>query len=88
MRTGLSSAQLGNKNDQSTRYSHTVHDKRDAAPLIKAFDKNQMKTKNLFSWFEFQVSLLQVTPIIPSTLELQKWEDLDTQITCLITLNQ
>jgi hypothetical protein len=30
--------------DQSTRYSHTVNDRRDVAPLIKAFDKNKMKT--------------------------------------------
>ncbi len=33
------------------------------------------------------VSLLQVELIIPSTPELQKWEDLDKRITCLITIN-
>jgi hypothetical protein len=33
-------------------------------------------------------SLLQVEPIIPSTLELQKLEYLDTRKTCLITIPQ
>ena len=34
-----------------------------------------------------RVSLLQFEQIIPKTPELQKWEDLGTQITCLIPIN-
>jgi hypothetical protein len=37
--------------------------------------------------FLVRVSLLQVKPIIPSTPELQNWEDMDKRIPCLITIN-
>jgi hypothetical protein len=42
--------------------------------------------ENLKLVFLVRVPLLQVKPIIPSTPELQKWEDLDKGITCLITI--
>jgi hypothetical protein len=34
-----------------------------------------------------RVSLLQVEPIMPSTPELQNWEDMDKRIPCPITIN-